>query len=178
MSTNNTLLNPISSDFSRTPTPTPLDAFKHYYKAFDRQLFDGLDQVYSENVIFSDPVHQIHGLNALKQYFKEMCGNLTDCRFEFIDEIVNENSACFKWKMHYRHPSIKRNAPLTLTGMSLLKFSDKIEYHEDFYDMGAMLYEYIPVLGTAVKAIKSRLAKETANNKSKMHEPHSGDGKG
>ncbi len=198
MSTNKLLLNPVRSDYSRTLMPAPLEAFKQYYQAFDRQLFDDLDQVYSDNVVFSDPVHEIQGLNTLKQYFKEMCGNLTDCQFEFVDEVVDENSACFKWEMHYRHPSIKRNKPLTLTGISLIKFSDKVEYHEDFYDMGAMLYEHIPVLGSAVRMIKSRLAKEssthnkgtsTHNNgastknkepsiNSNVYEPHSGEGKG
>ena len=35
---------------------------------------------------------------------------------------------------------------------------DKVEVHEDFYDMGAMLYEQLPVLGNVTRWLRMRLA--------------------
>lgn len=136
-----------------------LEAFKQYYNTFDQRSIDGLDDVYATDVVFVDPIHVISGRQNLKSYFVSMCGNLSECRFEFIDEVVNNGSACFKWEMHYRHPSIKGNKPLTLLGASFIKYSDKIDSHEDYYDVGAMLYEHVPVLGSAVRSLKSRIAK-------------------
>jgi hypothetical protein len=43
-------------------------------------------------------------------------------------------------------------------GVSHLKISDKIDYHEDFYDMGAMLYEQLPLLGSVTRWLRLRLA--------------------
>jgi ketosteroid isomerase-like protein len=138
---------------------TSLDTFKQYYENFDQGTIDGLDDVYAEDVVFVDPLHVITGRNSLKEYFRSMCANLTECRFEFIDEVINGGNACFKWEMHYRHPSIKGNKPLKLAGASFIEYSDKIDSHEDYYDMGAMLYEHVPVLGSTIRIIKSRIAK-------------------
>ncbi|MGH1439720.1 MAG: nuclear transport factor 2 family protein [Cellvibrionaceae bacterium] len=139
----------------------PIVAFKRFYQQFDQHSLDLLGDIYSENVTFSDPVHMIQGLQVLKSYFEGMCGNLSHCRFEFIDEVVGENNACFKWEMHYSHPSLKSNAPLKLIGATFIEYSDKIDAHEDFYDMGAMLYEHLPVLGSAVRLVKSRIQKDS-----------------
>lgn len=37
------------------------------------------------------------------------------------------------------------------------QIDSRITHHEDFYDMGAMIYQHVPVLGWAVKKINSRL---------------------
>ena len=144
----------------KNPSPSPLLAFKQYYQTFDKRSFDELDEIYGEDIIFTDPIHVIHGRKALKAYFGKMCGKLTECHFDFVDEVIMGSTACFKWQMHYRHPSIKNNQPLKLIGASHISFSDKIDSHEDFYDMGAMLYEHLPVMGGAIRMIKSRIQKQ------------------
>jgi len=137
----------------------PVAVFKQFYRRFDQHSFDMLDKIYDKDVIFSDPIHTISGIETLKRYFEEMCGNLSHCRFEFIDEVLGDGNACFKWEMHYSHPSLKSNTPLSLMGATFIEYSDKIDTHEDFYDMGAMLYEHLPVLGSAVRLVKSRIQK-------------------
>lgn len=137
----------------------PISVFKQFYRHFDQHSLDMLEDIYAEDVTFSDPVHMIQGLGTLKSYFEGMCGNLSECRFEFIDEVIGDSNACFKWQMYYSHPSLKSNAPLKLMGTSFIEYSDKIDSHEDFYDMGAMLYEHLPILGSAVRLLKSRIQK-------------------
>jgi hypothetical protein len=60
--------------------------------------------------------------------------------------------------MHYLHPSISKEVQ-TLRGVSHLHFADKVTFHEDIYDMGALIYEHIPVIGFATSIIKKRMAK-------------------
>ena len=49
---------------------------------------------------------------------------------------------------------------ITLDGTTQLKVEDeKIIYHKDYYDLGEMVYEHIPLLGSIIKMIKRRLAK-------------------
>ncbi len=144
-----------------TAISTPSIAkFKQFYDELCEQSIDNLGNIYDQSITFSDPIHTINGLDALTRYFKTMCGNLSECRFIFTDEVIVEDGAFFKWEMHYRHPSLKSNQALQLVGASLIKFSgDKIISHEDFYDMGAMLYEHIPLLGSVIRLIKSRIEK-------------------
>ena len=137
-----------------------LEEFKRCYESFGQHSLEKLDQIYAENVVFIDPLHHIHGKRQLKAYLRNLCQNLSECRFEFAEEIVSDNRVCFKWQMHYRHLSIKNNQELVLPGMSLISFSDKIDSHEDYYDMGAMVYEHIPLVGSAINLIKSRMVKE------------------
>ena len=76
---------------------------------------------------------------------------------ELLDEVIGEKTAYVKWVMHFRHPRLG-NRLISVRGVSHLKYGEKIEYHEDFYDMGAMLYEQLPVLGNVTRWLKLRLA--------------------
>lgn len=141
-----------------------IDAFKRYYGRFDQQTINRLGEFYSEDIVFADPIHKIQGLNELKNYFSGMCENLISCEFEFLGQTVDERSAWFKWVMHYQHPRLKKGQRLSVNGASYIHFSCvngqyHITSHEDFYDMGEMLYEHTPLLGTGIRWIKQQLAK-------------------
>ena len=52
------------------------------------------------------------------------------------------------------------NKYINVDGITQLKVVDDIiVYHKDYYDLGEMVYEHIPLLGYFVKKIKTRLAK-------------------
>jgi hypothetical protein len=49
---------------------------------------------------------------------------------------------------------------ITLDGTTQLGVKDDIiVYHKDYYDLGEMVYEHVPLLGFVIKKIKGRLAK-------------------
>ena len=139
-------------------TNTPLiERFKNYFKVLHESDLSELRELYSDQIIFKDPVHEIRGLVEVEDYFTSMCADLTDCRFEYLDEVVTESTAFVKWVMHFKHPRLG-NRLISVRGVSHLKISDKIDYHEDFYDMGAMLYEQLPLLGNVTRWLRLRLA--------------------
>jgi hypothetical protein len=79
------------------------------------------------------------------------------CEFEFLDQLANDNQAFFRWRMHYYHPRLNAGQPLAVGGASLIKFNERIFYHEDFYDMAAMIYQHLPLVGWLVKKINARI---------------------
>lgn len=117
-----------------------------------------LAEVYDDRLVFRDPVHQIAGIQALCDYLNNASQGLETCRFDFLDITSSAESSWLRWNMHYAHPRLKRGAPLVLEGVSLLQHREKIVFQQDFYDMGAMLYEHLPLLGGAIGAVKRRLA--------------------
>ena len=140
-------------------TDTPLiERFKAYFKYLHESDLSQLRAIYSDQVVFKDPVHEMRGLVELEDYFTSLCADLSECRFEYLDEMVTESSAYVKWVMHFKHPRLG-NRLISVRGVSHLKLGDdKIDYHEDFYDMGAMLYEQLPVLGNVTRWLRLRLA--------------------
>ena len=139
-------------------TDNPLiDQFKDYFRVLHNSDLSQLRRIYAENIVFKDPVHEIRGLVELEDYFTSMCSDLSDCRFEYLDELVSDSAAYVKWMMHFKHPKLG-NRLISVRGVSHLKIGDKIEFHEDFYDMGAMLYEQLPVLGNVTRWLRLRLA--------------------
>jgi hypothetical protein len=136
--------------------------FKQLYQTFDNRTVGKLPQLYSSSITFKDPIHQLEGLEALSRYFSSFCNPDTFCQFKFINEVVSNDQAFFQWIMHYSHPKLSAGKKLTLNGGTLIKFGSNIIYHEDFYDMGAMIYKHIPLLGWAVKKINARIQEQSS----------------
>ncbi|MFA9419354.1 MAG: nuclear transport factor 2 family protein [Gammaproteobacteria bacterium] len=134
-----------------------LESFKSNFKDLKKADWSQLGNFYADNILFRDPVHELHGLVTLEDYFNTLCADLIVCRFEFLDQVVDDHSAYLKWIMHFRHPRLG-NEIIDVRGVSHLRWTDKIEFHEDFYDMGAMLYERLPVLGNVTRWLRLRLA--------------------
>ncbi len=131
--------------------------FKDYFKVLHEADLSRLGSIYDRNVVFRDPVHEIRGLVELEDYFTSMCTDLSDCRFEYLDELIGDQAAYIKWNMHFKHPRLG-NRLISVRGVSHLGIGEHIEYHEDFYDMGAMLYEQLPLLGNVTRWLRLRLA--------------------
>ncbi len=142
------------------PLMFDIEHFKQLYKTFSNATPAQLPDLYHPAITFKDPVHELKGIDALTNYFASFCKSDTQYKFDFINEVISPNQAFFQWQMHYAHPSLANGKPLLLNGGTLIKFNTQIIYHEDFYDMGAMIYRHIPLLGWAVKKINARIAEQ------------------
>lgn len=137
-----------------------LRTFINVYQQLSIDNLDLLDEVYHQDIHFIDPIHEVLGFNNLVSYFDNLYANLLSCDF-CIDEVIqSEDSAAIYWQMTYSHPKLNSGDKVTVSGHSHLKCKDnKIIYHRDYLDVGAMLYEHIPFVGKVVKAIKYRAIK-------------------
>ena len=132
--------------------------FKASYSDMMKLDLGRLDQLYTDDLVFKDPVHQVRGLPAMQDYMADISTNVDECRFEFLDQLVSDSVAYMKWDMHFRHPKLGGGQLITVRGISQIHFDERIHYHEDAYDMGQMVYEHIPVVGGVTRWLKARLA--------------------
>ncbi|MGK0500557.1 MAG: esterase/lipase superfamily enzyme [Oceanicoccus sp.] len=135
-----------------------IELFKDSYRDMVAMDLSRLDRLYTDNLVFKDPVHEIRGLPAMQDYMAEMVANVEECRFEFLDQLMADGTAYIKWNMHFRHPKLAAGQLISVRGVSQLQFDERIHYHEDVYDMGAMVYEHVPVIGGVTRWLKNRLA--------------------
>lgn len=136
-----------------------INDFCQIYQTLAKDNLDKLGLVYQQDVIFIDPVHQLQGLNALTAYFSNLYKNMLVCRFTIEQVVAAEQQASVIWTMHYRHSKINNGNSVAVNGCSFLKYNDKIFYHRDFFDMGQMLYEQLPLLGGAISMVKKRIVR-------------------
>lgn len=132
--------------------------FQQIYQPFSDQSLGQLDHYYHSYIEFKDPIHKLTGLAALKAYFAHFTGSNQQSFFEFSDIFADRSHAYLHWHMHYAHPKLAQGHNLVLEGVSLIKYDSKIFYHQDFYDMNAMIYRHLPIVGSLTKFINHRIA--------------------
>lgn len=116
---------------------------------------DVLQATYTENVKFVDPVKTINGLDELTRYFEGLYKRVNKCHLILNNYLPNTNNHSLEWEMYLQHQKISRNQEIKLDGASFINFTgEKVCYHRDYYDLGALVYEHLPILGSLIKKIR------------------------
>ncbi len=137
-----------------------LPRFAEGFAALNKDNLESVGELYSQDVSFSDPMHDIQGIAAMRRYFKQLYANVSDLRFDFhaFDE-VRAGEGYLIWTMHYSHPRLANGRTIHVEGCSHVKWRDgKVYRHRDYFDAGALLYEHLPVMGRVINWLKKRLA--------------------
>ncbi|MES2606957.1 MAG: nuclear transport factor 2 family protein [Pseudomonadota bacterium] len=148
---------PLAMPASTSGAESLILRLKDFYAAFSVENLGRLDDIYTQDLEFRDPIHHLRGVLAVRHYLHNMATNLKEYRIRYTDEQVGSNAAYLSWEMDFAHPALEGGKLLSLRGISHVKYTDKIYYHEDSYDVGALLYEHVPVVGFATRLIKNRM---------------------
>ncbi|NRD74263.1 nuclear transport factor 2 family protein [Shewanella sp. VB17] len=140
--------------------PLWLQNFISIYSELGIDNLSSLHKIYHQNIEFRDPLHQVYGIDDMLCYFDSLYTNLNSCVFNIDNVFANDNQAAIYWTMTFCHPTLNQGGEIIVEGHSYLVEQDnKVIIHRDYFDVGSMLYEHIPLLGLAVKAVKRRAAK-------------------
>lgn len=140
--------------------PAALEAFCAFFNKLDNTCTEKLYEVYTEDIVFSDPLHKITGREALERYFSNMYENVEECQFHYHTHQLQDNQAFVTWTMAFVHPKLAGGRRIEVEGCSALTFSEdgRVMRHRDYFDAGAMLYEHLPLMGSILRWLKKRLA--------------------
>lgn len=134
------------------------EKFVDFYKDLGMHSIAKLKGIYHTDVVFIDPVGKHTGLAHVEYYFTHLLNTTESCTFTVTQMLSNNNIAMAKWQMVMRHPKIGAGKEIVLDGTSELVIkNDKIIQQTDFYDLGCMIYEHIPLLGNIIRYIKRRM---------------------
>jgi hypothetical protein len=138
-----------------------MDTFLSTYKILNSENLHLLEEIYTPDVKFIDPAHEIIGLEKLSRYFAALYANLSSIEFVFHDEISVQDSGYVQWDMTFRHPQLSRGNAISVAGATFIRMGSngKVCYHRDYFDLGAMLYEQLPLLGRLLTTIRKRVGK-------------------
>ena len=138
-------------------TPPAIQSFKAYFSDLTAGDISALDEIYSPQVLFEDPIHKIEGRNMLKAYFHKLNQNLIQGSFHFTEEHILADSAYLSWEMKLQLKRPKKE--IIASGISALKFQDQITVQRDYFDAGELFYEHVPIVGGIIRMLKKRLGK-------------------
>ncbi|MCG6659459.1 nuclear transport factor 2 family protein [Halomonas campisalis] len=137
-----------------------LEAFCGFFNNLDKSCTEELYRFYTSDVVFIDPLHRIEGTEALERYFASLYENVTACRFRFHERQRLGDTAFATWTLHLTHPRLAKGREIQVEGCSRLRFaadgSGKVACHRDYFDVGALLYERLPLLGGVIRQLKRR----------------------
>jgi ketosteroid isomerase-like protein len=136
-----------------------LEKFLNTYNTLNANNLQLLADIYAEDIRFIDPAHEIRTLARLTVYFANLYSNISSIQFQFNHHLRVAEEGYVQWQMAFCHPRLKGGKDIVVDGASYLRFNDtgKVFYHRDYFDLGAMLYEQLPLLGRIIIAVKSRL---------------------
>jgi len=135
------------------------DALKRAYCSLATGNTAELAPLYSEDVYFEDPSHGIQGKAALVERFQHLYSKVDSCNFKFHQTLDTGGEIFLAWTMILRQRGLKSGEVIRVEGASFLKVrNNRIYYHRDYFDLGAFVYENVPMLGSIIKRIKQRLA--------------------
>lgn len=128
------------------------------YQQLSKDNLHLLNGVYHKDVVFEDSAHRLQGRQALQSYFDSLYTNVRRCDFDIKEQQQSGDSGFLTWSMSLEHPKLQKGKTVVVNGVSHLKFKDgRVIYHRDYFDLGEMLYENLPLLGSVIKTIKQRL---------------------
>ncbi len=132
-----------------------INDFKSFYGSGMTNL-DQLARIYTQDIEYRDPLRRVLGILGLKRHVKRMLLGSSQVIFQISDEQCGDNWASFTWLVSYNKAALMRDKAITLRGTTQIRFTDRIFYQENFYDLGAMIYQHIPLLGWAVRFVNKR----------------------
>jgi hypothetical protein len=137
-----------------------MENFLTTYQELTADNLHRLAEIYNEKIHFIDPAHEIHGLERLSSYFAGLYREVQSIGFRFNHPVKVDNEAYLQWLMSLQHRKLQGGRTIFVPGASYLRFADngKVDHHRDYFDLGAMLYEQLPLLGTVIRTLKRRLS--------------------
>lgn len=136
------------------------EKIKSFFNALDKNNMHLVDEFYDSQMKFEDPLGKHEGVKAMKEYYEKLYKNVTEIRFDFGNIVQDGQSYFAPWTMHFSAKGLAGGKLISVEGGSLIKFSTqsgKAIYHRDYFDMGAFIYEHIPVVKSAIGFIKKKL---------------------
>ncbi|MGL6316330.1 nuclear transport factor 2 family protein [Vibrio sp. WXL103] len=135
-----------------------IDSVAAFYQQLDKSNLHTLPNIYHQDVVFEDPAHRMHGINSLEQYFISMYRSVNSCHFDIHTAEQVGDHGYIRWLMRLSHAKLANGEPIEVEGITYVEFAEgKVIHHRDYFDLGAMLYEKLPVLGRLITAIKHKL---------------------
>lgn len=140
-----------------TVSARPMTVDEFFNNSNKENMAEMVEAFYAEDMLFVDPLGKIEGREKMLSYYQHLYDNIIEISFKIHSQIDRGDETVAVWTMQSRHESINDGELTVVDGVSHIHFKNgKAVYHRDYFDLGTMVYEHIPVLGYFVRLIKEK----------------------
>ncbi|MFT6094121.1 MAG: steroid delta-isomerase-like uncharacterized protein [Pseudohongiellaceae bacterium] len=127
-----------------------------------QSLSDGdmapVEALYADDIYFEDPTQGTQGKAALMRHIDQTFSNISNFNFKSHRMLTSDVDVFISWTQIFNHRKLAGGKTLRVEGSTYLKTRDgKIYYQRDYFDLGAVVYENLPIIGPIIKILRSRL---------------------
>lgn len=134
------------------------------FEAFIADLSTGsiksdIRKVYAQKLFFNDTLKTIRDVDTLEKYFLTSDDAMAAYGLKVEQTISTPEGVFVRWRMDVTFRRFHKGEVQSSIGISHIRFDrdGRVVYHQDYWDSGSGLFEKIPVLGAAIRAVKRRL---------------------
>lgn len=140
-------------------TQRRLAEYAAFFEGITPERLGQLDQWFSPDARFKDPFNDVQGLEGIRRVFEHMFATCREPRFLVHDVAEREGIGYVYWDFRADVGPRKRSRKLFIRGVSrvTLATDGRVTSHVDFWDAGKYFYERLPLLGSLLRAVRSRL---------------------
>ena len=143
------------------PTETAregVDRFIALFSSFEASSLDaGAASVYAEDAYFNDGFVEVRGLDEITTYLVRSAEAAGEVAIEVQDVAYSGAEIYIRWDMRFtnRKGSTEVKAP----GVSHLRLDrdGKVVFHRDYWDASGALAEFVPLMPSILRSVRSRL---------------------
>lgn len=130
----------------------PLESYCEFFGSlssdFEDQVFE---KYFAQYALFQDPFQRVQGRKEIITIFRHMFKTLENPSFIIKESVLNGNSGYIRWEFFYDSKSFE--------GVSHVVFDENalVASHIDYWDAASNVYEHIPILGSLLRLIKTKI---------------------
>ena len=134
-------------------------AFRDYAEFLENLTAEGvtgLSTYVADDVLFSDPFHEVKGAAQMARIFVQMFEKVSDVSFKVNNSAASGNIVYFNWVLSGK---LSKKSWI-IEGVTQLKFNDrmKVESHVEYWDAASQFYERFPIFGPMLRYFRHRIA--------------------
>jgi hypothetical protein len=132
-----------------------------FFSVLDRENLPLIDAFYDPAVEFSDPLGRGTGRRQLHHHYAHLFKHISRMRYEFGPITATGSQVVAQWTAFFHHARLNGGREISLRGATWLEFGgaeDKVIRCNEYFDLGELAYEKLPLLGFIIRRVKSKLA--------------------
>ena len=136
-----------------------LDGSELYIRLFEElsmERLEGIEEFVSTDIKFKDPFNELSGLDAFRRLLVKTLNDVKGLKFEVTHRAWTEDILFLRWSFQ---GEVRGLNYWKVEGMSEINFDERglVCRHVDHWDAAGQFYEKLPLIGTIIRIIRSRL---------------------